>query len=117
LSAAIQAGRSSSRTDDSRLTIHDIIELDSDWFLISNESTGNLETSQPINRSTNQLAYVIYTSGSTGKPKGVEIEHKGLVNLACSQVRILGLQAGMSVLQFASFGFDASCSEIFITHI
>ncbi|SKA37897.1 Methyltransferase domain-containing protein [Chitinophaga eiseniae] len=61
------------------------------------------------------LAYVIYTSGSTGKPKGVMLEHRGVVNLALSQRDALWLKPGMRSLQFASFGFDASCYEIFNT--
>ncbi|RZM21687.1 MAG: amino acid adenylation domain-containing protein, partial [Pedobacter sp.] len=61
------------------------------------------------------LAYVIYTSGSTGKPKGVMIEHSGVVNLTYIQIKPLELRTGISVLQFASFSFDASCYEIFCT--
>jgi non-ribosomal peptide synthetase component F len=57
-----------------------IIELDSDWPVISNESKENLQTKQLVNQSAKQLAYVIYTSGSTGKPKGVMIEHRSLVD-------------------------------------
>ncbi|WP_212004501.1 non-ribosomal peptide synthetase [Chitinophaga sp. HK235] len=61
------------------------------------------------------LAYMIYTSGSTGTPKGVLVAHGGVVNLATSQAAALRLQPAMKSLQFASFGFDASCYEIFNT--
>ena len=49
------------------------------------------------------------------KPKGVMIEHGGLTNLSLSQADGFRLKPGMKTLQFASFGFDASCSEIFTT--
>ncbi|WP_262892894.1 non-ribosomal peptide synthetase [Puia dinghuensis] len=57
----------------------------------------------------------MYTSGSTGRPKGVMIEHRGLVNVCLGQADFFRLKPGMKTLQFASFGFDASCSEIFAT--
>ncbi len=68
-----------------------------------------------INRNITDLVYVIYTSGSTGKPKGVMIEHKGLVNLALSQIDTFKLLPESNLLQFASFSFDASVSEIATT--
>uniref|UniRef100_UPI00313ED713 amino acid adenylation domain-containing protein n=1 Tax=Dyadobacter sp. OTU695 TaxID=3043860 RepID=UPI00313ED713 len=64
---------------------------------------------------TKSLAYIIYTSGSSGQPKGVLVSHDSVVNLVFNQKDALMLRAGISVLQFASLGFDASVHEIFCT--
>ncbi|WP_423242486.1 condensation domain-containing protein [Zhouia spongiae] len=65
--------------------------------------------------SSSDLAYVIYTSGSTGQPKGVMIEHRGILNTIVSQNKIFELKKHKRSLQFASYSFDASVSEIFIS--
>nr|WP_324251528.1 non-ribosomal peptide synthase/polyketide synthase [Photorhabdus thracensis] len=64
--------------------------------------------------TSQHLAYVIYTSGSTGMPKGVMVEHRGMSNLALAQVSRLDMRVTSRMLQFASFGFDASVWEIMI---
>jgi amino acid adenylation domain-containing protein len=87
------------------------IDIEGASEAIGRESAENL----PLIASPRNLAYVIYTSGSTGKPKGVMIEHTNVVNLIQSQIEPLHLRPGISVFQFASLSFDASCYEIFCT--
>jgi len=79
------------------------------------ELTASLQASPKKNillkPSMENLAYVMYTSGSTGKPKGVEVEHKGLPNLICSQIKNTHANNTSSVLQFSSLFFDVSLLE------
>jgi len=65
-----------------------------------------------IHVDPDDLAYVIYTSGTTGMPKGAMLTHKGLRNLVFAQSNAYGKLENERVLQFASFGFDASISNI-----
>ncbi len=58
-------------------------------------------------------AYLIYTSGSTGRRKGVLVAHRSLRLLVEAQLDAFRIREGGRVLQFASFSFDASVSEIF----
>ncbi|MBO9205115.1 MULTISPECIES: AMP-binding protein, partial [Niastella] len=105
----------SSRARKELLTVSDVslqvIELDGD----SNALNAWPVAATGVVIEATQLAYVIFTSGSTGRPKGVMIEHRSVSNLVYNQQAPLNLLAGMAVFQFASFGFDASCHEIFCT--
>jgi amino acid adenylation domain-containing protein len=86
-----------------------LVCLDADWPNIARHSQEN-----PVSDVTpDNLAYAIYTSGSTGQPKGVMIAHRGVCNLAEAQIEIFDIQSDSRVLQFASFSFDATVSEVF----
>ncbi|MCP4108253.1 MAG: SDR family NAD(P)-dependent oxidoreductase, partial [Desulfobacteraceae bacterium] len=69
--------------------------------------------------SPDNLAYVIYTSGSTGIPKGIMIEHRSVVNLICGDWQALygRFGEGMHQALTASFVFDVSVAQIFISLI
>ncbi len=117
-----------------------ILYLDQNWEAIARELIGfeSLEKPiRPLTRSSNSqtfelseeqldqnpessvtagnMAYVIYTSGSTGRSKGVMIQHYGICNLVAAQIDGFVLNRESRTLQFASFSFDASVSEIFTT--
>ena len=61
---------------------------------------------------TNDPAYCIYTSGTSGKPKGVLVSHEGVWSLRKYFLTSQEIKKRPISLQFASFAFDASISEL-----
>jgi len=58
------------------------------------------------------LAYVIFTSGSSGRPKAVGVEHSALAAHVATARESFGITAKDTVLNFASFSFDASLEQV-----
>nr|XP_036577763.1 NRPS protein [Colletotrichum truncatum]KAF6784822.1 NRPS protein [Colletotrichum truncatum] len=58
--------------------------------------------------------YAVFTSGSTGKPKGVVVSHSALA--AACKYQSAGLQYNHQsrILDFSSYAFDASVSNLFM---
>lgn len=88
-------------------------------ILISEEMIKKLptRTMTKLNmRATPQNAmYVLFTSGSTGEPKGVVVEHASISTSIRGHGQAMGIDRFTRALQFASYGFDISITEIFTT--
>ncbi len=88
-----------------------VLSLDAAWPAISELPDTNLADTAV---SQENVAYVIYTSGSTGQPKGVVVEHRQAANFLQGMARHWRIGPGSAVLQFASFSFDVSVSDMFM---
>lgn len=84
-----------------------------DWELLDGRpaaADGSTQKAQPTD-----LAYIMYTSGSTGVPKGVMLSHTALSTRMLAQGSRLGYRPGTRALQFCSYAFDCSLTEMFMT--
>ncbi len=63
------------------------------------------------------LAFVNFTSGSTGKPKGILLEHRSICTSSAYYGAAMGYNVGSRALQFSSYAFDVSISDIFFSLI
>ncbi|MEM6403576.1 MAG: amino acid adenylation domain-containing protein, partial [Cyanobacteria bacterium P01_D01_bin.116] len=98
------------RDDKAQLYRGEVINLDTDWKLITQQSDENL----PPQTTPENLAYIIYTSGSTGKPKGVQIMHKSLVNCLESMQQKPGITSNDTLLSVTTITFDIAALELYL---
>ncbi|RDL35031.1 uncharacterized protein BP5553_06962 [Venustampulla echinocandica] len=70
---------------------------------------------QSVHITPENAAYVIFTSGSSGEPKGVVIEHKALMLSAAMHGKTMGMAQTTRSIQFSSFTFDISLTDIITT--
>ncbi|MBD2517741.1 amino acid adenylation domain-containing protein, partial [Nostoc sp. FACHB-973] len=87
-----------------------LVNLDTDWQVISQFSQDNLITAT----QTRSLAYVIYTSGSTGQPKGVQISHNAVSNFLSAMQQRPGITKEDILLGITTIAFDIAALEIFL---
>ncbi len=86
-----------------------IVCLDTDWAIISQESKENPD----YHTTTDTPACIIYTSGSTGNPKGVIVQHGNIINLIHWLNETYPNRKGDVYCQKTSLSFIDSVWEIF----
>ena len=101
-------------TESSLIISNNKFDLDIDSYKI-NEL--DIFKGYEINKIENDIIYIIFTSGSTGEPKGVPINEDNLLNFIdwISSFYPLSSYEEINVLDQASFSFDLSVCDIFIS--
>lgn len=68
-----------------------------------------------VNDRVEDPCYTIFTSGTTGKPKGTLIRQKGILNLVDYMQKDWQVNDQDRILQFATYSFDASVLDTFLS--
>lgn len=58
-------------------------------------------------------SYILFTSGSTGKPKGVVQSQENVIHHIRNYSKVVNVTSDDKILQFASYGFDASVIDTY----
>lgn len=80
--------------------------------------TEEIDGSLPLSchpTTMDSVAAILYTSGSTGKPKGVQLSHRNLANFITWCDDELSVRSVDRFLNTASFNFDLSTFDLFLT--
>lgn len=80
--------------------------------LLDSAAIAPVEINSAVKCKPHEVAYIIYTSGTSGRPKGVMVEHYGVANLREYFIKYHNVNPSDRILQFASFAFDATISEL-----
>ncbi|KAF3395821.1 Nonribosomal peptide synthase roqA [Penicillium rolfsii] len=88
------------------------VVIDSSW--VSKGCDMNPAITSPACNPSSAM-YIVFTSGSTGEPKGIVTEHGAFFSKAQANGRALSLGSQTKMLQFASYTFDVSNRDVFMT--
>lgn len=89
--------------------VKEVITIDPGFFA----SLGEYPNEHLPCQSPSSLLYVIFTSGSTGVPKCVMITHTNIASALRHQVDLLGFTKDSRVLDFSSYSFTTTISNVF----
>jgi non-ribosomal peptide synthase protein (TIGR01720 family) len=91
-------------------------EVSSSAIIVDKQTVGKLTPPNGLKPKSNvtpdNACYCLFTSGTTGNPKGTIITHQAIVTSTTAFTRISHMDSTTRTFQFASYTFDASCSEI-----
>ncbi|OTA60874.1 acetyl-CoA synthetase-like protein [Hypoxylon sp. EC38] len=91
-------------------TVVDIGDEKSEWFADKCPWV-------PSSATPENALYAVFTSGSTGTPKGVVSEHSSFSAAIHPYTQAVGLDHESRVFQFASYAFDVTIFDTFMTLI